>query len=161
MRHGWHLSAILKKIFQSTHPLRDATILLCLKYHRFLYFNPRTPYGMRHHITGGKIILNTISIHAPLTGCDKGKYGSNGVPDTFQSTHPLRDATYHVLAWLTAIAISIHAPLTGCDLYHLLSFQLRRLFQSTHPLRDATVLRLCHINRITDFNPRTPYGMRL
>ena len=103
--------------FQSTHPLRDATIKLIalIKKGFFPYFNPRTPYGMRlppkllHHLQ------QLISIHAPLTGCDSilcyylrlTKYFNPRTPygmrpsshlinlnnSLFQSTHPLRDAT--------------------------------------------------------------------
>ena len=35
-----------------------------------LYFNPRTPYGMRLCSCFQAFLLCTISIHAPLTGCD-------------------------------------------------------------------------------------------
>ena len=56
-------------------------------------FNPRTPDGVRPHETTAEAAETTISIHAPLTGCDdKSK------------------KTYYSLA-----TISIHAPLTGCD----------------------------------------------
>ena len=78
--------------FQSTHPLRDATrfTVSCVVLH--LYFNPRTPYGMRRsrQIRRGKVIW-------------------------FQSTHPLRDATLEIPFVCVSYIISIHAPLTGCD----------------------------------------------
>ena len=124
-------------LFQSTHPLRDAT---------------------RKKIDASKV--TEISIHAPLTGCDKGgaevkrTAEENFNPRTpygmrplylhctlfqflFQSTHPLRDATVqYLIYWVVYIfqsthplrdatqcqvllfenyLISIHAPLTGCD----------------------------------------------
>ena len=101
-------------IFQSTHPLRDATIP-----------------GLADNLS------SVISIHAPLTGCDSAMpgflaYDHNFNPRTpygmrpdalqpiitrrvFQSTHPLRDATF------TSDPIPYSAA-----------------FQSTHPLRDAT-----------------------
>ena len=100
--------------FQSTHPLRGATIVL---------------------ITVDKII--EISIHAPLAGCDQGagkppKRRNYFNPRTpcgvrlidwrsspslflFQSTHPLRGATCCRECYLRAKNISIHAPLAGCD----------------------------------------------
>ena len=102
-----------------------------------LYFNPRTPYGMRRAVNGLKRLQAR-----------------------FQSTHPLRDATQEKATTETVIqyfnprtpygmrlkfrntkakpySISIHAPLTGCDWekLHCISFYY-------------------------DFNPRTPYGMR-
>ena len=79
--------------FQSTHPLRDATLHESSIRFRACNFNPRTPYGMRlmetFSIKGGTL----ISIHAPLTGCDKINFD-----------------------WVLEATISIHAPLTGCDL---------------------------------------------
>ncbi len=79
-----------------------------------IYFNPRTPYGMR---------LNFINPSIQTK--------------EFQSTHPLRDATECSRRGFTIKRISIHAPLTGCD---------GRSFIT--------------IGKITNFNPRTPYGMR-
>ena len=57
-------------IFQSTHPLRDATDEDDKGAVGQRDFNPRTPYGMRRN----KIYRVSIQ-------------------DKFQSTHPLRDAT--------------------------------------------------------------------
>ena len=124
-------------------------------------FNPRTPYGMRHKILNfGRFVIN-ISIHAPLTGCDDNGCGLNVVygisihapltgcdgtdrwclciVHSFQSTHPLRDATvFPFLSCSRLQSISIHAPLTGCD--------------------PSISLIFCSASRY--FNPRTPYGMR-
>ena len=80
-----------------------------------IYFNPRTPYGMRP--------FSSYSLWL----CTK-----------FQSTHPLRDATLKCLHRLPHNKISIHAPLTGCDLSAFSILFLAISFQSTHPLRDAT-----------------------
>ena len=125
-----------------------------------MYFNPRTPYGMRQ-----KQVLLILR------------------QSKFQSTHPLRDATftYHIgnsckfyfnprtpygmrhadhIVGLADDFISIHAPLTGCDYRSLVAMHissnfnprtpygmrpstqstqhLKMAFQSTHPLRDAT-----------------------
>ena len=170
--------------FQSTHPLRDATLWCLLSQFLSYHFNPRTPYGMRR---GVKIMINNksidfnprtpygmrlswymrslvhrqISIHAPLTGCDQNfitvinniwdfnprtPYGMRLctfciliIDFKFQSTHPLRDAT--------------------CEWQDMLVFPLT--FQSTHPLRDATSSLCFMIFLNLNFNPRTPYGMRL
>ena len=167
--------------FQSTHPLRGATLVLYLTYYvvvisihaplagcdtlsvylaiRSYNFNPRTPCGVRRKVqsnirgrrqfqsthplrgaTSGNVIDLTfvsISIHAPLAGCDQiqahgRRYGRNFNPRTpcgvrpsissgstgipsFQSTHPLRGATFIFLFQGAKGAISIHAPLAGCD----------------------------------------------
>ena len=122
--------------FQSTHPLRGATI----------------------NITRIQSI-NRISIHAPLAGCDRIKQQKDyltqhfnprtpcGVRRTqrtklingkiFQSTHPLRGATTIFIQANNTIAISIHAPLAGCD-----------------------ILNHAHQQEENDFNPRTPCGVR-
>ena len=103
---------------------------------------------------------NSISIHAPLAGCD---YFSTarlpniihfnprtpcGVRHTylvvfptdkaFQSTHPLRGATYHYPTNNRYCPISIHAPLAGCDPKDTDELRTHPKFQSTHPLRGAT-----------------------
>ena len=102
-----------------------------------VYFNPRTPCGVRQRTwsmsSSGARFQSThplrgatqghvrgygehgISIHAPLAGCD----------DVCHRQHP------------AAAGISIHAPLAGCD-----------------PRQSAT--RRPEVN----FNPRTPCGVR-
>ena len=79
-------------IFQSTHPARGATAHKRDHARRILYFNPRTPRGVRLTLPTARAPQNTISIHAPREGCD-------------QDIHPLLRDMY----------ISIHAPREGCD----------------------------------------------
>ena len=123
-----------------------------------------------------------ISIHAPLAGCDGRSvdlalWNTDFNPRTpcgvrqelcnrcdnlcqFQSTHPLRGATFFRTLETTFAKISIHAPLAGCDPPVCCDISLRRHFnprtpcgvrqsvltldgtaypfQSTHPLRGAT-----------------------
>ena len=87
------LRAISASVFQSTHPLRDATFVSITFYLSLLNFNPRTPYGMRHLVLQLLSLVSFISIHAPLTGCDFLVTVISYKPCQFQSTHPLRDAT--------------------------------------------------------------------
>ncbi len=125
------------------------------------YFNPRTPYGMRLDLRTGCCWFTSISIHAPHTGCDVVPRCTASPEIVFQSTHPIRDAT--------SFSQSLSLPISG--------------FQSTHPIRDATLIDLqqygdqkisihaphtgCDDIKFRreelndDFNPRTPYGMRL
>ena len=84
------------RAFQSTHPLRGATSGLSIGISR----------------------SNTISIHAPLAGCD---------------SFPFACAAF--------ARISIHAPLAGCDLCSAFPICASCKFQSTHPLRGATTAR--------------------
>ena len=80
------------KPFQSTRPIRGATLFLLRSRHssdisihaphterdpRFLaplppgsYFNPRAPYGARRWMQSLGFIYHSISIHAPHTGRD-------------------------------------------------------------------------------------------
>ena len=100
-----------------------------------------------------------ISIHAPLAGCDQRRPRSritinNFNPRTpcgvrlrfdrvlrrapvFQSTHPLRGATFAGRYVVFRFFISIHAPLAGCD----------TLVQQGSKFNN-------------NFNPRTPCGVR-
>ena len=168
-------------IFQSTHPLRDATT-------SDWFLSPPAVFQSTHPLRDATRCKDTysnnslISIHAPLTGCD----------------------WVYLQESRLLFNISIHAPLTGCDQTADESRQLdgnfnprtpygmRRdsqsisarysWFQSTHPLRDATATALllyryliisihapltgCDWSKLFAashrfyFNPRTPYGMR-
>ena len=100
--------------FQSTHPLRDATINV-----RWL----RVIYKISIHapLTGcdtKKVVEkygNCISIHAPLTGCDVD--GSKGSENVTISIHaPLTGCDFINEPIANYKDISIHAPLTGCDI---------------------------------------------
>ena len=111
---GYKIYFDISQIFQSTHPLRGAThCFLTLKGNVFisihaplagcdnlgggvighlLYFNPRTPCGVRPYVRG-LVDQDSISIHAPLAGCDV-ECGLRLIGySQFQSTHPLRGAT--------------------------------------------------------------------
>ena len=146
-------------IFQSTHPLRGATSF-------------RRQYG----------IPSNISIHAPLAGCDmrvqvKGNFNVHFNPRTpcgvrlmradakanrraFQSTHPLRGATWSVDKLGDAVKISIHAPLAGCDALAGGAKNGRIDFNPRTPcgVRPGVISsKACGIRY---FNPRTPCGVR-
>ena len=79
-------------------------------------FNPRTPCGVRRTDEDDVVFGYQISIHAPHAGCDTGKAtailtagisihaphagcdapgnGTSALLVRFQSTHPMRGATY-------------------------------------------------------------------
>ena len=79
--------------FQSTHPMRGATIFLIYLRKLLLHFNPRTPCGVRH---------GNATVSVSTTG--------------FQSTHPMRGATAIGFYNFGISVISIHAPHAGCDI---------------------------------------------
>ena len=77
----------------------------------------------------------------------------------FQSTHPLRDATYTEKQWGKPCKISIHAPLTGCDSFYKYIIYVIHNFNPRTPYGMRRFI--CkHGKSVKYFNPRTPYGMR-
>ena len=137
---GVRLQIFLKKIppiaFQSAHPLRGATPLTNASARS-------NPFQSAHPLRGATSSMSpfstseTISIRAPLAGCDllvfqlqifvhhfnprtpcgvrrvTGGYESTRLP--FQSAHPLRGATLGLNVCAPVMPISIRAPLAGCD----------------------------------------------
>ncbi len=127
-------------LFQSTHPLRDATADSHSRWSDHWHFNPRTPYGMRPRWVPDWFRLVLFQSTHPLRDATSSAF-SLILAAVFQSTHPLRDATYRAPHHGEDCLISIHAPLTGCDC--------------------CTVLYTTYDYDFNPrFNPRTPYGMR-
>ena len=124
------------RTFQSTHPLRGATIRLC-----------------RAAAPG------FISIHAPLAGCDETYKIAQMGDAVFQSTHPLRGATCLAKLKDKTDEISIHAPLAGCDLIARPAHHVRLI--SIHaPLAGRDPVELIAGLHDGNFNPRAPCGAR-
>ena len=144
--------------FQSTHPMRDATLLLSAATFPSAF---QSTHPMRDATTAVRKFRNQL---------------------LFQSTHPMRDATDH-MSWSTGcILLSIHASHAGCDriltaiadwwrpfnpripcgmrLRDAVHVWVVQDFQSTHPMRDATLIAIVSLNFMA-FNPRIPCGMRL
>ena len=182
MRHIGILNKEWSQIFQSTHPLRDATPLISFDIAVFNDFNPRTPYGMRPHGNGHCLVFFLISIHAPLTGCDKNVRKNRTSEKNFNPRTPygMRHNSFILLS--TKSNFNPRTPY-GMRLSRKTAINaLQLIFQSTHPLRDATMERVlrvladaisihapltgCDSDRalittcLHNFNPRTPYGMR-
>ena len=103
-----------------------------------LYFNPRTPCGVRLRAAESNNQHRHISIHAPRAGCDFLLRLVFQPLKLFQSTHPVRGATPKIDTDRCIEGISIHAPRAGCD-----------------PGQIGTA-----IYQDSDFNPRTPCGVR-
>ena len=123
-------------LFQSTHPLRGATFQeRRLTHNRIIsihaplagcdaarlpwgvpsvYFNPRTPCGVRLKFGNVTQIDATFQSTHPLRGATVKRVDDN-VDSRFQSTHPLRGATIRNYISVSVCHISIHAPLAGCD----------------------------------------------
>ena len=159
MRRSTSAPAKPEKRFQSTHPVRGATDCKtvpgsyngisihapragCDLQNRrsrsgLIYFNPRTPCGVRPAITA--------------------LYSSQQV---FQSTHPVRGATPPCARTSIARTISIHAPRAGCDVNF--GFLVVQPVISIHaPRAGCDAAKIIPNNIRQDFNPRTPCGVRL
>ena len=78
--------------FQSTHPSWGATVI-------YIFLG----------------VLLSISIHAPIVGCDFTNCLINVIMYLFQSTHPSWGATACNVELWYRYNISIHAPIVGCD----------------------------------------------
>ena len=119
--------------FQSTHPVRGATVSMPAKLMVFIFQST-------HPVRGATGVRQQhdrdahISIHAPREGCD----GDDGQEQSAGGD------------------ISIHAPREGCDYLHYLLHCSIKSFQSTHPVRGATLSREYRKAITEDFNPRTP-----
>ena len=175
----------LEQVFQSTHPARGATRRAIIRRARnLLYFNPRTPRGVRLLPWCVTARRSSISIHAPREGCDTGRWARFGYFAI--SIHaPREGCDWSTLHTSQSGVISIHAPREGCDDLRSGFFGLNtEQFQSTHPARGATsttlqafckasisihapregcdsVILLSIPSVSTYFNPRTPRGVRL
>ena len=170
-------------LFQSTHPVRGATSSVNSHFFYIIYFNPRTPCGVRpfHRATANHLLY--ISIHAPRAGCDSRIHKSNFRQLLFQSTHPVRGATEdsdekrrsyrfqstHPVRGATVVSASaddtdVHFnPRTPCGVRRTAQAKaiLDFAFQSTHPVRGATCRASGQCDTAANFNPRTPCGVRL
>ena len=140
-------------------PLAGCDVRAAARFVPIIDFNPRTPCGVRPLQAYNDEMMAGISIHAPLAGCDvcaRGRFGrarhfnprtpcgvrhwstyANYIYKAFQSTHPLRGATFLLIFLPYFLTISIHAPLAGCD---------------DDVDRNAIFF--------DNFNPRTPCGVR-
>ena len=147
--------------FQSTHPVRGATMRRSFMADHIVHFNPRTPCGVRRVSRLLRKHFAQISIHAPRAGCD------------MQADDAIK----------ARCIISIHAPRAGCDYRLMRPSQDARHFNPRTPcgvrLRRETLKggphhisihaprAGCDTTRQTKkegaeyFNPRTPCGVRL
>ena len=175
-----YLTLLYNFEFQSTRPMRDATSLWCysrqtlnfnprvlcgtrrvgyMRLVSYLYFNPRVLCGTRPAKQNQQLYL-LISIHASYAGRDIDSDKPYSCYLEFQSTRPMRDATFSPISIICNHQISIHASYAGRDLLFPQILAISSLFQSTRPMRDATkpVLIIQWIS--TNFNPRVLCGTR-
>ena len=136
VRQGFMYRGVDAVIFQSTHPLRGATVspLVGMAMEDISIHAPLAGCDAAHqHHRGDR----RISIHAPLAGCDR-KNLVQHAPANISIHAPLAGCDAHHNAEAPNKSISIHAPLAGCDKSCERSQKRILRFQSTHPLRGAT-----------------------
>ena len=169
--------------FQSTHPVRGATVDEIAFKVGDVHFNPRTPCGVRLRSGIPAIASGTFQSTHPVRGatrtqsvrrCCKCNFNPRtpcGVRRcrsrptrrsrrTFQSTHPVRGATRSRAEDQAGQEISIHAPRAGCDAARRTLSAVSAHFNPRTP---------CGVRRRPPapspappyFNPRTPCGVRL
>ena len=78
----------------------------------------------------------------------------------FQSTHPVRGATFSVGSVCRVMSISIHAPRAGCDSAAGAAASDRRHFNPRTPCGVRLGLYVTVSRSGSYFNPRTPCGVR-
>ncbi len=123
-------------VFQSTHPLRGATLVLAL---HFDFLN--------------------ISIHAPLAGCDLSTHIRVAAEKNFNPRTPCGVRLAHERYSRAHRDISIHAPLAGCDSPWPPAIRTHTNFNPRTPCgvrQNSCYSSICQSN----FNPRTPCGVR-
>ena len=106
----------LEQVFQSTHPARGATRRAIIRRARnLLYFNPRTPRGVRLLPWCVTARRSSFSVPAPREGCDTGRWARFGYFAI--SIHaPREGCDWSTLHTSQSGVISIHAPREGCDI---------------------------------------------
>ncbi len=154
------LSNCFSAIFQSTLPVRGATGLnACGLHSRWISIHaPRAGSDPQAWHAGRNRLA--ISIHAPRAGSDLGAWRRTVPAVTFQSTLPVRGATFVVKIHALTAKISIHAPRAGSDPGG--SGRVPVLIISIHAPRAGSDVAAgtppCV--RSTHFNPRSPCGER-
>ena len=146
-------------VFQSTHPMRGATVAHLFEPVGKINFNPRTPCGVRHGVDNkGRRAALFQSTH-PMRGATGARFFEAVIIAEFQSTHPMRGATMGIAGSIDWNRFQSTHPMRGATLCR--PFERRRGTISIHAPHagcDRKASRILISN--SDFNPRTPCGVR-
>ena len=126
-------------VFQSTHPLRGATNIVprAMRSYTISIHAPLAGCDRARQLPALRDVA--ISIHAPLAGCDVSiRHLYHFAFYNFNPRTPCGVRLVKLVGIFKSAIISIHAPLAGCDGHDDPQSIVRFLFQSTHPLRGAT-----------------------
>ena len=124
-----------------------------------LHFNPRSPCGLRLALSLQLSLVFLFQSTQPMRAATRAPFVAGPVACKFQSTQPMRAATSTGLKKCQTHLISIHAAHAGCD---CMTFSWHLLFpisiHAAHAGCDLTALSSAMGQ--TDFNPRSPCGLR-
>ena len=125
-------------VFQSTLPLRGATVVIADNPHCCL-ISIHTPLAGSDFLSTVFNIRNYISIHTPLAGSDLFRKNCSPLSCNFNPHSPCGERLPRLNIIAPFHPISIHTPLAGSDIKSLKSLNVVAIFQSTLPLRGATL----------------------
>ena len=167
-------------MFQSTHSLRSATLVVLLfsirdivSIHALLAecdgqavrnipipvrFNPRTPCGVRQETALTLAITGSFNPRTPC-GVRREKPLTPVAMNRFNPRTPCGVRRVTAVWSILPTGVSIHALLAECDNVEAYAYILDA-FQSTHSLRSATICYRPAYLSPHSFNPRTPCGVR-
>ena len=145
-------------LFQSTHPMRGATIFLA-KYISNQSISIHAPHARCDQDMTPAQGVSFISIHAPHARCDNMNAIQLGYIENFNPRTPceVRLVCYTSILW-TCRFQSTH-PMRGAT-WNCNQKEKGEQFQSTHPMRGATLFLRCSSLFCSHFNPRTPCEVR-
>ena len=146
--------------FQSTLPVRGATVYDDGLGRAVVDFNPRSPCGERPaHAAAGCLNFH-ISIHAPRAGSDPRILPSMYLYTSFQSTLPVRGAT-DSNAWV-ALGAAHFNPRSPCGERRPPVHRVHRPhnFNPRSPCGERLLLLPALAREKGNFNPRSPCGER-
>ena len=157
MRPVSSVQALQSLLFQSTHPLRDAT-LEKRQISRYNVFQSTHPLRDATWYVVIDNEDNQISIHAPLTGCDVNSTDPSTLFGDFNPRTPYGmrrhvECLHEINVYFNPRTPYGMRPGAIDEWYGYCYFNPRT------PYGMRLIMRMIKKN-CTDFNPRTPYGMR-
>ena len=123
-------------------------------------FNPHSPCGERLHLLPFLLVLALISIHTPHAGSDIFFVSLVQCKSiSIHTPHAGSDCSFFCPNFISAIFQST-LPMRGATFSTVVLFRLSTLFQSTLPMRGATRCVRPSFATLSHFNPHSPCGER-
>ena len=129
----------IRVVFQSTRPLRGATMVSAVQLTGYGSFNPRAPCGARPDTGSAGTDCSRFNPRAPCGArrYPPAPYGTGLLG--FNPRAPCGARREDRRPLVVSRRVSIHAPLAGRDAGNGDAVSLDQVFQSTRPLRGATL----------------------